>query len=155
MAAADVEGLFRLLSAHSYPTEPWLSEGLAAALAEGVITRMAGLSAQKRGLLRDMRGAVEGGAAQLTWTQLQTLNGRVAAAGRGPLYFNLVVIVYNVWSEEMQTNLSEPSTPGLEDSDSQDLPEMQDAVRRTRGMRTVDGPRARMSLLLQQMRDFV
>jgi hypothetical protein len=147
MAAADVEGLFRLLSAHSYPTEPSLSEGLAAALAEHVITRMAGLNAQKRGLLRDMRGAVQGGADQLTWTQLQTLNDRVAAAGRGPLYFNLVVIVYNVWSEEMETNLSEPSTAGLEDSDSEELPGMQHGVRRTRGMRPV-GSGTRMSLLM-------
>jgi hypothetical protein len=153
MAAADVEELFLLLSVHSYPTEPSLSEGLAAALAEGVITQIRRLSAQKLDLLRDMRGAVQGGAGQLTWTELQTLNDRVAAAGRGPLYFNLVVIVYNVWSEEMETNLSEPSTPGLEDSDSQDLPEMPD-VRRTRGMRPV-GSGARMSLLLQQMRGFV
>jgi hypothetical protein len=69
MAVTDVEELFLLLSAHSYPTEPSLSEGLAAALAEHVITRVAGLSAAKQGLLRDMRGAVEGGADQLTWTE--------------------------------------------------------------------------------------
>jgi hypothetical protein len=160
MAAADVEGLFRLLSAHSHPIEPWLSEGLADAQAEGVLTRIAGLSEAKQGLLRDMRGAVEGGANQLNWTELQALNARVAAAGRDPLYFNLVVIVYNVWSKEMEANTTEPSTPvledsGSEDSDSQDLPVMQDGVRRTRAMHTVRGSEARMSLLLQQMRGFV
>ncbi len=112
MAAADVEELFNLLSAHSYPTEPSLSEGLAAALAEGVITQIRRLRVEKLGLRRDMRRAVEGGAANLTLAELQTLNARVADAGRGPLYFNLVVIVYNVWSEEMETNLSQPSTAG-------------------------------------------
>jgi hypothetical protein len=100
-----------------------------------------------------MRRAVEGGAEQLTWTELQALNARVAAAGRGPLYFNLVVILYNVWSEEMETNLSEPSTAGS-GSDSEELPEMQDGVRRT-GRAHLGGPGARMALLLQQMRGCV
>jgi hypothetical protein len=155
MAAADVEGLFQLLSAHCYPTEPWLSQGLAAALAEEVITRIARLGAQKLGLLRDMRGAVEGGVDELSWTDLQTLNGRVAAAGRGPLYFNLVVIVYHEWSKEMETNLSEPSTPGSgSGSDSEELAEVADSVRRTSGMHRV-GSNARMALLLQQMRGCV
>ena len=153
MTAADVEGLFRWLSVYSYPTEPWLSQGLAAALAEEVITRIAGLSAAQRDLLQDMRRAVEGGAANLTLAELQTLNARVADAGRGPLYFNLVVIVYHEWSEEMETNLSEPSTPGS-GSDSEELPEVAAGVRRTSGMHPV-GSNARMALLLQQMRGCV
>ncbi len=154
MAAADVEGLFRWLSAHSYPNETGLSEGLAAALAEEVITRIRGLVVQKRALLRDIRGAVEGGPEQLTRPELQALDDRVAAAGPDPLYCNLVLNVYPVWSEEMKTRLTHPSTPVSESSDSQDLPEMPDGVRRT-GRTHLGESGARMSLLLQQMRGFV
>jgi len=154
MAAADVEGLFRWLSAHSYPNETGLSEGLSAALAEEVITRIRGLGEQKRALLRDIRGVVQRGPEQLTRPQVQTLDDRVAAAGSGPLYFNLVLIVYPVWSEDTMARLSPPPTPGSESSDSQDLPEMPDGVRRT-GRTRLGGTGARMSLLLQQMRGFV
>ena len=156
MAAADVENLFQLLSAHCYPTEPWLSQGLAAALAEEVITQIRRLSVEKRGLLRDMRRAVEGGAANLTLAELQTLNARVADAGQGPLYFNLVVMVYPVWSKDYRAFLSSvgslPSTPeSMQESSDEDLRSMRTAphagTRRTGGVRPARSVES-MSVLL-------
>jgi hypothetical protein len=56
---------------------------------------------------------------------LLALDAAVAAAGRGPLYFNLVVMVYGEWSTEMRAHLSSLGSPmPSTDEEDEDLANM-------------------------------
>lgn len=150
MAVADVEELFRRLCMNWNPGFTEQSNSLADALAEEVITRIAGASAEQLTLLRDMRAAVAVGEATLQMSELEALNARVAGAGRGPLYFNLVLVVYGEWSREMDAELNTSSTTGSDEEEGSDgdLRDMLWPVRRTGQVRVRGGHTPHMAVLL-------
>jgi hypothetical protein len=139
MTAAHVEELFGMMCAHCYALLPDLSRTLTDALTEEAITRVAATSAAQLALMRRM-GAVADTEREepLRMEELLELDVAVASAGPDPMYFNLVVMVYDEWSTEMRAHLSSlgspvPSTPGSggEEGSDEDWRDMLPPPRRT------------------------
>ena len=157
MAAADVEGLCEWMWAHCYPTLPDVTAGLIDALEEGAIARVEGASAAQVAVMQEIRAAAE--AEAVSAERIAELDAAVAAGGQGPFYYNMIVLMYDVWADEYRAFQSPAGSEGSgsEDSDSEDSeesPEIPGGVRRT-GRAHVGGSSARMALLLQQMRGCV
>jgi hypothetical protein len=132
MSAAHVETLFRELCAHCADALPWLSPALTAALAEEALVHVPASEAQLD-LMREIRACTATRDELLDLSHLDTLDALVAGAAPGPLYFNLVVIVYPVWSKDYRAFLSSvgslPSTPeSTEESSDEDLRSMRTAA---------------------------
>jgi hypothetical protein len=98
MAAADVEAVCRWMWAHCYPQHEDVEQGLTDALAEEAIARIAAASAAQLAVLRDIRAAVAAGA--VSAQMVEQLDTTVANAGEGPLYFLLIVMMYDTWADE-------------------------------------------------------
>ena len=131
MSAAHVETLFRELCAHCADALPWLSPALTAALAEEALVHVPA-GAEQLALLREIRAAAATRDELLDLSHLDTLDAEVAHAGPGPLYFNLVAMVYPVWSKDYRAFLSSvgslPSTPeSMHESSDEDLRSMRTA----------------------------
>jgi hypothetical protein len=138
MSAADVEDLFRVMCLHCHAGLDGLVSMLTDALNDEAITQIEAASAAKAGLMREMRNSVATGFESTQLSALQDLDGRVASAGRGPLYFNLVVIFYRLWSEECRANLSsDESVSSTQDSD-EDLTDIPPTTMRRTGVVHVD-----------------
>jgi hypothetical protein len=142
MSAAHVEALFREMCAHCADALPWLSPALTAALDETALAQVPASEAQLA-LLREIRAAAATRDELLDLAVLDSLDAAVAHAGPGPLYFNLVVMVYPVWSKDYRAFLSSvgslPSTPeSTQESSDEDLRSMLTAphagTRRTGGV---------------------
>ncbi len=153
MAAADVEAVCRWMWAHCYPLLENLADGFTDALQEEKITRIAAASAEQKNLLRGIRAALA--ADHVSAERIEELDAAVAHAGKGPLYFNVVVMMYEQWADEYRAYLSSlgspmASTPGScegEGSD-EDLRGMHTGARQTGVVRVGGGQGARMSALL-------
>ncbi len=154
MAAADVEALCRWMWAHCYPTLPDVAQGLRDALEEGAIARLAGASAEQVDVMRGIRAAAEAEAEHMSEQRIAVLDAAVAAAGEGPFYFCMVVLMYGTWAEEYRAYQSSagslPSTPGSGSEGSGEWPETQGGVRRTR-FAHVGGSGARIAALLARL----
>ena len=116
MAAADVEALCRWMWAHRYPTLPDVAQGLREALDEGAIARVAGASAEQVDVMREIRAAAEAEADSVSEQRIALLDAAVAAAGAGPFYYSVVLMMYGTWAEEYRAYMSSagpsgPSTP--------------------------------------------
>ena len=156
MSAADVEAVCEWMFMLSDPTLSELTQVLTDALEESVITRIAAASAEQLALLRDIRAAVL--ADSVSVERIGQLDVQVANTGRGPLYFNVIVMIYKKWAKEYRAYLSSlgspmPSTPGSdeeEDSD-EDWRDMLPSTRRTGVVSIQDGQNARMATLLAAM----
>jgi hypothetical protein len=156
MSAVDVENVCRFMFVLSDPPLFELTKVLTDALEESVITRIAAASAEQLALLRDIRTAVV--ADSVSVDMIQQLDTNVANTSRGPLYFNVIVMIYEKWAKEYRAYVSSlgspiPSTPGSdeeEDSD-EDLRDMLPSTRRTGVVSIRDGRNAHMATLLAAM----
>jgi hypothetical protein len=156
MSAVDVENVCRFMFVLSDPPLFELTKVLTDALEESVITRIAAASAEQLALLRDIRTAVV--ADSVSVDMIQQLDTNVANTSRGPLYFNVIVMIYEKWAKEYRAYVSSlgspiPSTPGSdeeEDSD-EDLRDMLPSTRRTGVVSIRDGRNAHMATLLSAM----
>ncbi len=117
MAAADVEAVCRWMWAVCYPGDEQLAQGLTDALAEAALTRIAAASAAQLAVLRDIQAAVA--AAPVSAERIEQLDAAVAEAGEGPLYFNVVMMIYEQWADAYRPVLS----PDSDDEVSDPLPE--------------------------------
>jgi hypothetical protein len=139
----------------SDPTLSELTQVLTDALQESVITRIAAASTEQLALLRDIRAAVE--ADSVSVERIGQLDVEVANTGRGPLYFNVIVMIYKKWAKEYRAYLSSlgspmPSTPGSDEEDSdEDWQDMLASTRRTGVVRVGGGQNARMATLLAEL----
>jgi hypothetical protein len=90
-------------------------QGLTDALEEEVITRIEEASAEQLALLREIRATVT--VNSVSTERIHQLDTAVDHAGRGPMYFNLIVMIYEKRGEEYREYLSSlgsmPSTPDL------------------------------------------
>jgi hypothetical protein len=155
MSAADVEAVCEWMFVLSDPTLSELTQVLTDALEESVITRIEAASTEQLALLRDIRAAVLADSVSVDW--IGQLDVQVANTGRGPLYFNVIVMIYKKWAKEYRAYLSSlgspmPSTPGSDEENSdEDWQDMLPSTRRTGVVRVGDGQNARVATLLAAM----
>jgi hypothetical protein len=156
MSAEDVEAVCESMFVLSDPPLSELTQVLTDALEESVITRIAAASAEQLALLRDIRAAVA--ANSVSVEEIQQLDTYVSHIERGPLYFNVIVIIYEKWAKEYRAYLSSlgspmPSTPGSdeEEGSDEDWRDMLPSTRRTGAVRVGDGQNARVATLLAAM----
>ena len=156
MSAADVETVCEWMFVLSDPTLSELTQVLTDALEESVITRIAAASAEQLALLRDIRAAVL--ADSVSVERIGQLDVQVANTGRGPLYFNVIVMIYKKWAKEYRAYLSSlgspmPSMPGSdeEEGSDEDWGDMLPSTRRTGVVRVGGRQNARMVTLLAAM----
>jgi hypothetical protein len=155
MSAEDVEAVCEWMFVLSDPPLSELTQVLTDALEESVITRIEAASAEQLALLRDIRAAVV--ADSVSVERIGQLDTEVANTGRGPLYFNVIVMIYEKWAKEYRAYLSSlgspmPSTPGSDEEDSdEDWEDMYQSTRRTGVVRVGGGQNARMTTLLAEL----
>ena len=147
MSAAHVQELFSEMCAHCH-AGPALKDMLTNALDDEAITRIEAANAAKAGLMREMRDLVATHFETMQLAVVQDLDGRVASAGQGPLYFNLIVMVYGLWSEDCRANLSSDGSGSSTPSSDEDLREIPPTTTRRTGMVHVDRQTAGMAALL-------
>ena len=156
MSVEDVEAVCEWMFVLSDPPLFELTQVLTDALGESVITRIAAASEEQMAMLCDIRTAVL--ADSVSVERIGQLDVQVANTGRGPLYFNVIVMIYKKWAKEYRAYLSSlgspmPSTPGSdeEEGSDEDWRDMLPSTRRTGVVRVGDGQNARMVTLLAAM----
>jgi hypothetical protein len=138
-----------------------VSRVLTAALDESVITRdeAAGRvydSEAQFTAMEKMRDIVRG---EAEIEEVLAFDAEVNSAGRGPLYFNLVLMLYKTWSKKYKAYLgsagdyvSDDSGEDMEEGSDDELAGMLPAARKT-GVVSVSGDQAGMRALLSGLRD--
>jgi hypothetical protein len=168
MTEAQVEEMFRRMCVHCVSQPFELSQVLTDALDESVITPSAAAghlrvydSAGQLALMQEIRDAVQEDSESLQRT-LQ-LDALVAKEGRGPLYFDLIVMIYKKWSKEYRAHLesvgssvtSDDSGEYMEEGSDDDLADMLPATRKTGVVQVSEEPPPRpgMGALLAGLRN--
>ncbi len=137
---AEVENMFASMCGFCEKDPFTVSRVLTAALAESVIAQDEAVgsvyeSEAQLKALENMRDIVQ---READLEEIQQLDEEVGNAGRGSLYFNLVVMLYSTWSEKYKAYLESVGSyvsddPGEdeEEGSDDDLAGMLPAARRT------------------------
>ncbi len=108
-------------------------------------------------VMEKMRGIVH---ADAEIEEIRQFDEEVKSAGRGPLYFNLIVTIYNTWSKKYRASFesigsyvsSDDSGEYMEQESDDDLAGMLPAARKT-GVVSMSKDQAGMHALLSGLRD--